>query len=204
MSKSVKVIIKVVIAIFAGLYFIGSIGVISEQEETITNLERGLEGAEATELELLEDINELEEIIADLEAQLDIVDEEPEVVVPVQPEVIDPEPIAEPEPAPVAEEEPEVVVEEPVSENPYIERLQIEIADSYVEYDMLTVVVTLVADKDYEYLDLRIPLYDEEGFLIDELWGNATGIKEGNKVKIELFSFESGVYDIEDLEVEAW
>jgi len=197
MGKLVKVIVRVVIAIFAGLYFIGSIEVISEQEETIANLERGLEGAEATELELLEDINELEEIIADLEAQLGIVDEEPEVVVPVQPEVVEPAPIAEPEPAPIAEGE-------PVSENPYIERLQIEVVESYVEYDMLTVVVTLVADKDYEYLDLRIPLYDEEGFLIDELWGNATGIKEGNKVKIELFSFESGVYNIEDLEVEAW
>ena len=184
---------------FVVLLFIGAVGSSSEDSVTIEHLEKEVQ-------ELEQEVQELEDENKALESQKEALNNEIDRLKGTQQEVKpepEPEPVVEEKPEP-EQEEPAEKVEEAVVVNKDIERLQIQEVDSKTEYGILTVTVSLVADKDYQYLDIEIPVYDSEGYLIGSAIGIASDIKAGQKAKVECTSFDAGTYKLEELTVDSF
>ena len=68
------------------------------------------------------------------------------------------------------------------------------------------VVGTLVADKDYSYIQIEIPCYDAEGNNVGSAIANASNIGKGETWKFEATQFDGGAVDcnIEKADVTGW
>lgn len=197
--KTIKKIGKGLGIGFLGMLMLGCIISDSEKTGMIEQLEQEVQ-------ELEQEIADLESENKGLESQKSALNNEIDRLKEPQQE----EPKEEPKEEEVQEvqkvEEPkeEPQAEEPKSDNYWIEKFDIQVVDEVVEYGIQTVTISLVADKNYSYLDINIPLYDNEGYKIGDLWGNASDVKEGQKVKIDCVSFESGNYKLEELDVDSF
>lgn len=181
---------------FLVLLFIGAVGSSSEDSATIEHLQQENQELEQEVKDLESEIKALESQKSALNNEIDRLKEEQQE----EPQVQQEEPKEEVQEKP-KEEEPK---EEPKSENYWIEKLDIKEVGSKEEYGILTVTVSLVADKNYTMLSVNIPLYDNEGYLIGNVTGYASDVKEGQKVKVECSSFETGIYKIEELDIDSF
>lgn len=193
-TQAIKKGLKVFGIGFLGVLFLGCVISDSENSALVEQLQQ-----ENEELKLENDRLKID--IDVLEDELDIyklTQQEPKE----EPQVQQEEP--QEEPVPVEEPKEEEPKEEPKSENIYIEKLQIQEVSSKEEYGILTVTVSLVADKNYTMLSVNIPLYDNEGYLIGNVTGFASDVKKGQKVKVECTSFDTGIYKIEELDIDSF
>ena len=84
-----------------------------------------------------------------------------------------------------------------------IEKYNIEIIETTSQFGSLTITGTLVADKDYEYLQLEIPCYDSEGYSVGSALANVNNLSKGDKWKFEAIELSGGAteYNLDKAEV---
>lgn len=86
-----------------------------------------------------------------------------------------------------------------------VEHYDIQVTRTYNDGFALYIEGTLVADDDYGYLEIQIPVYDAAGNKVDTAWANVNNIHEGERWRFEAMSLSDGVkYDIHNSEVTGW
>lgn len=111
----------------------------------------------------------------------------------------------------VAEETTETTVAEEVKEKPkaptVVEKYNLQVVEtSTTSYGAFQVVGTLVADKDYDYIQIEIPCYDADGYAVGTAIANASNISKGDTWKFEATQFDGGGVEcnIEKADVTGW
>ena len=85
---------------------------------------------------------------------------------------------------------------------PDYERYNIQKIDSYHDDFASYIQGTLVADKDYDYLQIEIPCYDSNGNNIGSALANVNNLKEGETWKFEAMIFNKiSKYSLQNAEV---
>ena len=106
----------------------------------------------------------------------------------------------------VAEETTEEVKEKPKAPT-VVEKYNLQVVETSVgALDTFKVVGTLVADKDYSYIQIEIPCYDADGYAVGTAIANASNISKGDTWKFEATQFDGGGVDcnIEKADVTGW
>ena len=105
----------------------------------------------------------------------------------------------------------ETTVTEEVKEKPkaptVVEKYNLQVVEtSTTSYGAFQVVGTLVADKDYSYIQIEIPCYDADGYAVGTAIANASNISKGDTWKFEATQFDGGGVDcnIEKADVTGW
>ena len=105
----------------------------------------------------------------------------------------------------------ETTVTEEVKEKPkaptVVEKYNLQVVEtSTTSYGAFQVVGTLVADKDYSYIQIEIPCYDADGYNVGTAIANASNIGKGETWKFEATQFDGGGVDcnIEKADVTGW
>lgn len=105
----------------------------------------------------------------------------------------------------------ETTVTEEVKEKPkaptVVEKYNLQVLEtSTTSYGAFQVVGTLVADKDYSYIQIEIPCYDADGNNVGTAIANASNISKGETWKFEATQFDGGGVDckIEKADVTGW
>lgn len=105
----------------------------------------------------------------------------------------------------------ETTVTEEVKEKPkaptVVEKYNLQVVETSVgALDTFKVVGTLVADKDYSYIQIEIPCYDADGYAVGTAIANASNISKGDTWKFEATQFDGGGVEcnIEKAEVSGW
>lgn len=88
-----------------------------------------------------------------------------------------------------------------------VEKYNLQVVEtSTTSYGAFQVVGTLVADKDYSYIQIEIPCYDADGYAVGTAIANASNISKGDTWKFEATQFDGGGVDcnIEKADVTGW
>ena len=105
----------------------------------------------------------------------------------------------------------ETTVTEEVKEQPkaptVVEKYNLQVVEtSTTSYGAFQVVGTLVANKDYSYIQIEIPCYDADGNNVGTAIANASNISKGETWKFEATQFDGGGVEckIEKADVTGW
>lgn len=86
-----------------------------------------------------------------------------------------------------------------------VEKYDIQNVKGTTSYGIVTITGTLVANKDYEYLQIEIPTYDSNGNKVGSALANISDLEKGETWKFEAVDLSGGTnYKIEKAEVTGW
>lgn len=86
-----------------------------------------------------------------------------------------------------------------------VEKYNIQDVRGTTSYGIVTITGTLVANKDYEYLEIEIPTYDNNGNKVGSAMANISGLEKGETWRFEAVDLSGGTkYKIEKAEVTGW
>ena len=93
-----------------------------------------------------------------------------------------------------------------VKRNTDVDKYQIQILDSRSDGFATHITGTLVADRDYSYVQILIPCYDADGNKLGDAIANVNNLNKGESWKFEAMSIDTNVvsFDINKAEVDAF
>ena len=93
-----------------------------------------------------------------------------------------------------------------VKRNTDVDKYQIQILDSRSDGFATHNTGTLVADRDYSYVQILIPCYDADGNKLGDAIANVNNLNKGESWKFEATSIDADVatFDIDKAEVDAF
>ena len=93
-----------------------------------------------------------------------------------------------------------------VKRNTDVDKYQVQILDSRSDGFATYITGTLVADKDYSYVQILIPCYDADGNKLGDAIANVNNLNKGESWKFEAMSIDTNVasFDINKAEVDAF
>ena len=93
-----------------------------------------------------------------------------------------------------------------VKRNTDVDKYQIQILDSRSDGFATYVIGTLVADRDYSYVQILIPCYDADGNKLGDAVANVNNLNKGESWKFEAMSLDADVatFNIDKAEVDAF
>lgn len=93
-----------------------------------------------------------------------------------------------------------------VKQNTDIDKYQVQILDSRSDDFATYITGTLVADRDYSYVQILIPCYDADGNKLGDAVANINNLNKGESWKFEAMSIDANVatFDIDKAEVDAF
>ena len=93
-----------------------------------------------------------------------------------------------------------------VKQNTDVDKYQVQILDSRSDGFATYITGTLVADRDYSYVQILIPCYDADGNKLGDAIANVNNLNEGESWKFEAMSIDADVasFDINKAEVDAF
>lgn len=93
-----------------------------------------------------------------------------------------------------------------VKRNTDVDKYQVQILDSRSNGAATYITGTLVADRDYSYVQILIPCYDADGNKLGDASANVTNLNKGESWKFEAMSIDTNVasFDINKAEVDAF
>ena len=93
-----------------------------------------------------------------------------------------------------------------VKQNTDIDKYQVQILDSRSDGFATYITGTLVADRDYTYVQILIPCYDADGNKLGDAIANVNNLNKGESWKFEAMSIDTNVatFDIDKAEVDAF
>ena len=93
-----------------------------------------------------------------------------------------------------------------VKRNTDVDKYQVQILDSRSDGYATYITGTLVADRDYTYVQILIPCYDADGNKLGDAIANVNILNKGESWKFEAMSIDTNVasFDINKAEVDAF
>lgn len=93
-----------------------------------------------------------------------------------------------------------------VKRNTDVDKYQVQILDSRSDGFATYITGTLVADRDYTYVQILIPCYDTDGNKLGDAIANVNNLNKGESWKFEAMSIDTNVtsFDINKAEVDAF
>lgn len=93
-----------------------------------------------------------------------------------------------------------------VKRNTDVDKYQVQILDSRSDGFATYITGTLVADRDYTYVQILIPCYDTDGNKLGDAIANVSNLNKGESWKFEAMSIDTNVasFDINKAEVDAF
>ena len=93
-----------------------------------------------------------------------------------------------------------------VKRNIDVDKYQVQILDSRSDGFATYITGTLVADRDYTYVQILIPCYDADGNKLGDAIANVNNLNKGESWKFEAMSIDTNVasFDINKAEVDAF
>lgn len=93
-----------------------------------------------------------------------------------------------------------------VKRNTDVDKYQVQILDSRSDGFATYITGTLVADRDYTYIQILIPCYDADGNKLGDAIANINNLNKGESWKFEAMSIDTNVasFDINKAEVDAF
>ena len=93
-----------------------------------------------------------------------------------------------------------------VKQNTDVDKYQVQILDSRSDGFATYITGTLVADRDYSYVQILIPCYDVDGNKLGDAIANVNNLNKGESWKFEAMSIDTNVasFDINKAEVDAF
>ena len=93
-----------------------------------------------------------------------------------------------------------------VKRNTDVDKYQVQILDSRSDGFATYITGTLVADRDYSYVQILIPCYDADGNKLGDAVANVNNLNKGDSWKFEAMSIDADVatFDIDKAEVDAF
>ena len=93
-----------------------------------------------------------------------------------------------------------------VKQNTDVDKYQVQILDSRSDGFATYITGTLVADRDYSYVQILIPCYDADGNKLGDAIANVNNLNKGESWKFEAMSIDTNVatFDIDKAEVDAF
>ena len=93
-----------------------------------------------------------------------------------------------------------------VKRNTDVDKYQVQILDSRSDGFATYITGTLVADRDYSYVQILIPCYDADGNKLGDAVANVNNLNKGESWKFEAMSIDADVatFDIDKAEVDAF
>ena len=93
-----------------------------------------------------------------------------------------------------------------VKRNTDVDKYQVQILDSRSDGFATYITGTLVADRDYSYVQILIPCYDADGNKLGDAIANVNNLNKGDSWKFEAMSIDADVatFDIDKAEVDAF
>lgn len=93
-----------------------------------------------------------------------------------------------------------------VKRNTDVDKYQVQILDSRSDGFATYITGTLVADRDYTYVQILIPCYDADGNKLGDAIANVNNLNKGESWKFEAMSIDTNVasFDINKAEVDAF
>ena len=93
-----------------------------------------------------------------------------------------------------------------VKQNTDVDKYQVQILDSRSDGFATYITGTLVADRDYTYVQILIPCYDADGNKLGDAIANVNNLNKGESWKFEAMSIDTNVasFDINKAEVDAF
>lgn len=93
-----------------------------------------------------------------------------------------------------------------VKRNTDVDKYQVQILDSKSDGFATYITGTLVADRDYTYVQILIPCYDADGNKLGDAIANVNNLNKGESWKFEAMSIDTNVasFDINKAEVDAF
>ena len=93
-----------------------------------------------------------------------------------------------------------------VKRNTDVDKYQVQILDSRSDGFATYITGTLVADRDYSYVQILIPCYDADGNKLGDAVANVNNLNKGESWKFEAMSIDTNVatFDIDKAEVDAF
>lgn len=93
-----------------------------------------------------------------------------------------------------------------VKRNTDVDKYQVQILDSRNDGFATYITGTLVADRDYTYVQILIPCYDADGNKLGDAIANINNLNKGESWKFEAMSIDTNVasFDINKAEVDAF
>ena len=93
-----------------------------------------------------------------------------------------------------------------VKRNTDVDKYQVQILDSRSDGFATYITGTLVADRDYSYVQILIPCYDADGNKLGDAIANVNNLNKGESWKFEAMSIDTNVasFDINKAEVDAF
>lgn len=85
-----------------------------------------------------------------------------------------------------------------------VEQYNIQNVKGNSSYGIITITGTLVADKDYEYLQIDIPTYDSNGNKTGSAFANVSNLAKGETWRFEAIGTSGTKYNIDKTEVSGW
>ena len=93
-----------------------------------------------------------------------------------------------------------------VKRNTDVDKYQVQILDSRSDGFATYITGTLVADRDYTYVQILIPCYDADGNKLGDAIANVNNLNKGESWKFEAMSIDTNVatFDIDKAEIDAF
>ena len=93
-----------------------------------------------------------------------------------------------------------------VKRNTDVDKYQVQILDSRSDGFATYITGTLVADRDYSYVQILIPCYDADGNKLGDAVANVNNLNKGESWKFEAMSIDANVatFNIDKAEVDAF
>ena len=93
-----------------------------------------------------------------------------------------------------------------VKRNTDVDKYQVQILDSRSDGFATYITGTLVADRDYTYVQILIPCYDADGNKLGDAIANVNNLNKGESWKFEAMSIDTNVasFDVDKAEVDAF
>ena len=93
-----------------------------------------------------------------------------------------------------------------VKQNTDVDKYQVQILDSRSDGFATYITGTLVADRDYSYVQILIPCYDADGNKLGDAVANVNNLNKGESWKFEAMSIDTDVasFDVNKAEVDAF
>ena len=93
-----------------------------------------------------------------------------------------------------------------VKRNTDVDKYQVQILDSRNDGFATYITGTLVADRNYSYVQILIPCYDADGNKLGDAVANVNNLNKGESWKFEAMSIDENVatFDIDKAEVDAF
>lgn len=86
-----------------------------------------------------------------------------------------------------------------------VEKYNIQDVKGSSSYGIVTITGTLVANKDYDYLQIEIPTYDSNGNKVGSALANISGLEKGETWRFEAVDLNGASnFKIEKAEVTGW